>query len=439
MKVVVLTARGLQARALGPYGNAWVSTPALDRLAAGGVVFDWHLADRADAAGAARAWCTGRYDLPVPGEPPAALPPAAWLATLRSAGITADLIVDESRGEMPLFAEDREWDQVWHIEPDGEGSPLERCLDAAGAALESLADRDDWLLWIDLATVLPPWETPDDFLAPYFEEAAAEEDEDEDEHEEEEEETEDEEEMEEPLTPLAEFPPGPIDPTDDHLFLSLQSSYAAAVSYLDAGLGQLLEAIEESEGGSEVAILFTSDAGYPLGEHAVVGPVRAWAHEERLHIPLLLRLPATLVLRLPSTPPRRIEALTQAVDLAPTVAALFGIEVPGAHGHDLLPLVRGEAASVRDYACCGVEAAGAVEWCLRTKELALLLSVQTAAEDSQRGPQWYVKPDDAWEVNNVVQHHLEQAEALEKTLRDFVAASRQAGPLVPPPLPEPLT
>ena len=37
----------------------------------------------------------------------------------------------------------------------------------------------------------------------------------------------------------------------------------------------------------------------------------------------------------------------------------------------------------------------------------------------------------------MVQHHLELAERLERVLRDFVAATRRAGPLQPPPLPDP--
>ena len=73
MKVLVLAARGLQAAYVGCYGNPWIATPNLDALAAEGVVFDQHFADRADAAGARRAWRDGRHHLPDPSrpEPPA--------------------------------------------------------------------------------------------------------------------------------------------------------------------------------------------------------------------------------------------------------------------------------------------------------------------------------------------------------------------------------
>ncbi len=44
MHVVWLTIDGLQPAYLGPYGCEWIETPAFDRLAARGVVFDWHFA-----------------------------------------------------------------------------------------------------------------------------------------------------------------------------------------------------------------------------------------------------------------------------------------------------------------------------------------------------------------------------------------------------------
>ncbi len=258
--------------------------------------------------------------------------------------------------------------------------------------------------------MLPPWRVPDEFLEPYFtgEEEAEEEEE------------------EEPLSPVEEVEAGPIDPEDDWLFLCLQSTFAAAVSCLDAGIGRLLEDLQERKGGEEVVVLFTADCGLPVGEHGVVGLVRPWPHEEVVHVPLLLRLPGCAG--------RRVDALTQAVDLAPTLAELFGVCLPEAHGHSLLPLARGQAESVRPYACAGGRVGADIEWCLRTPDWAFLLPAK--AGESERGPQLYVKPDDRCEVNNVIQHHLDLAEALERTLRAFVAAGGRPGPLVPPPLPE---
>jgi arylsulfatase A-like enzyme len=442
MRVVVVSARGLRPGALGLYGNAWVETPALDALAARSVVFDGHFADRADAAGARRAWRTGRFDLPGADGPDASVPEAPDLvALLRGRDVHTCLIVDESRPDVPGFtgvAEfTRGWDEVRRVAGDGEGAPLERVLEEAETALRQLAGRDGWLVWLDLATPLPPWDVPEEFLRPYFEDEPADEDDEEAGDEEDDEEAaldEDDVEQEEmePPEPVPDPRPGPVDAADDRLYLGLWQTYAAAMSYIDAGIGQLLEAMEKLEKkkkGTQLVFVFTADCGLPLGEHGVVGAVRAWAHEERLRAPLVLYVPGVV--------PRRVDALTQAVDLAPTLAGLFGVPLPGAHGHDLAPLARGEAQKVRDYVCAGVEVGGAVEWCLRTDGFAFLLPVRPAADDAGRVPRLYVKPDDRWEVNDVVQHYPELADRLPQTLRDFVAATRQAGPLVSPPLPAP--
>src|SRR4051812_14111379 len=150
MRVLVLVARGLQPAALGCYGNPWVETPALDALAAAGVVFDWHFADRADPEGARRAWRSGRYLLPDPDGPAPPEPGAVadLLDCLRRQGAQTRLVVDASRPSPPDF--ESGWDRVERVAPPGdEESPLDAVLAAAGSALEELLGRDDWLLWVD--------------------------------------------------------------------------------------------------------------------------------------------------------------------------------------------------------------------------------------------------------------------------------------------------
>jgi arylsulfatase A-like enzyme len=395
MKLFVIVARGLQAGALGCYGNRWLRTPALDALAAGAVVFDRHFADRPDAAGARQTWRDGRYHFPIPAGSPLLPADAAadLIDVLRAGGVLTRLIVDASRPAPAAFAEG--WDAVEHA--DG----LEATLTAVGSALEDLAGRDHLLLWADLATALAPWDMPDEFreAVPSAKATAADDEEDSDG---------DDDEEEEALPPLEDVAEGPIDPTDDSFYLQLLEGYAGAVRYLDAAVGEMLAASED------VAVIFTSDRGLALGEHGIVGGGRPWLHNEVVHVPLLLRLPGS------AEAGRRVAALTQAVDLAPTLAEMFGASLPGSHGRSMLPLVSGEVEEMRPQACSGLGAGGGIEWALRTAEWALLLPVQNAPGDEARGPQLYVKPDDRWEVNNVIQHHLELAESLERTLRDFV-------------------
>src|SRR5208282_2608836 len=62
MKVLVVVASGLHLGYLGCYGNLWIETPCLDRLAAEGIVFDQHYAD-CPASNFRTSW-TGRYCFP---------------------------------------------------------------------------------------------------------------------------------------------------------------------------------------------------------------------------------------------------------------------------------------------------------------------------------------------------------------------------------------
>src|SRR5262245_15786130 len=60
MGAIVFVLRGCPAGWLGAYGNEWVATPNLDRLAAESVVLDRHISDRPDPNAATAAWLGGR-------------------------------------------------------------------------------------------------------------------------------------------------------------------------------------------------------------------------------------------------------------------------------------------------------------------------------------------------------------------------------------------
>ena len=59
MKVIVFALNGCPAGWLGAYGNDWVGTPHLDRLAAEAVMFDRHISDRPEPDAARAAWLGG--------------------------------------------------------------------------------------------------------------------------------------------------------------------------------------------------------------------------------------------------------------------------------------------------------------------------------------------------------------------------------------------
>ncbi len=259
------------------------------------------------------------------------------------------------------------------------------------------AELDHALLWGDLPTLAPPWNLPAKLLQEYFP-------------------------MEEEVeaggdhSPWLEPPMGPIDREGQDLE-RLHNTYAARMTYFDAQVGRVVDELRQGGVLDEVLLCVTASSGLALGEHGYVGGHRAWLHEEVVHVPLILRWPGEAEAGL------RIPALTQPVDLAPTILDALGLHPMAAQGFSLLPLVRGERDQVRSQAVSGLQIGDSLEWSLRTPEWALLLPLTTPPNDPPRNPLLFVKPDDRWEVNEVSQQNLEVAEDLEKKLRDFAAGS----------------
>jgi arylsulfatase A-like enzyme len=397
MKILVLQVPSLHLGYLGCYGNEWNATPALDRLAAEGVVFDGHFAD---TVGDGRPAWTGRRPMPsAAAADPSAPGPAANLKTLLDAA------------EVP-FVVVRSGEAVEGVDP-GEGTPLEMALEGIVQALDRLGGADHWLLWADLPPLAPPWSVP----ALYWEgDFTAGDDEESDED-------------EAPLTPLPDPAVGPVPRDEADVWQRLQLTYAGVVRYLDAGLGLLLKELTRRGSLGELLLAVTSERGLALAEHGIVGDYRPWLHEEVMHVPLVVRLPGAAAAGL------RVAGLTQPVDLFLTLLEAFGLAAPEGHGRSLWPLLREETQQLRPYACAGWRAGQGVEWSLRTARWALTLPAATPPGDPPREPRLYLKPDDRWEVNDLRPRNLELAEGLEAVLRDFVAATHRPGPLEAPALP----
>src|SRR5262249_10518075 len=118
-------------------------------------------------------------------------------------------------------------------------------------------------------------------------------------------------------------------------------------------------------------------------------------------------------------------------DLYPSLLGTFGMTGSSYHGYSLLPLARGEVGTIRSHVCCGLRLAEREEWALRTPEWSFVLPLAAPPDDPPRSAQLYVKPDDRWEVNNVLQHHLDLTERFEQTLRAFMAAPKRIGQETP--------
>ncbi len=365
MKVLVLNASALHLGFVGCYGNTWIATPQLDRLAAEGVVFDQHFADNLNER-TCFTGCYGWTSAPAMPELPAILSKAS-------------VSFAHVRPAQPL--------------PGSDATPLESTLETAVAALADLDKTRRWLCWVDLPSLYPPWDVADEFTLPYLSTP----DEDDEGQEE-----------DEPFAALPDPAVGPLDLDDLVLWERLRCTYAGAVAYLDAGLGLLFEELKKQQNFDELTIVFTADRGLALGEHGIVGDWLPWLHDEVVHLPLIVRQPKSTGAGM------RISALTQPVDLAATLLELFGVGMSELDGKNWLPLLGGEVDEFRQHAISAWQLGPVKEWSVRTSDCALIVPGPQPGQAPGRPTQLFLKPEDRWEINNVIQHHLELAEELER-------------------------
>jgi arylsulfatase len=113
------------------------------------------------------------------------------------------------------------------------------------------------------------------------------------------------------------------------------------MALIDDAVGRTLDALEASGRAADTVVAFTSDHGELLGDHQLM-------FKGGLHCRALTRV-AGIWHDPDAAAPRRIGALAQSIDLAPTILDRAGLGPPnGMQGRSLLPLVRGEALAVRD-------------------------------------------------------------------------------------------
>ena len=369
MKSIVIIVRGCPIGCLGAYGNEWIATPNIDGLAAEGTVYDRHYSDCPEPLAARRAW----WGLDGPDDAPKYL-------------IRAHRAVHDAPPE--YYAG---WAGVFDARP---GANPADALDALlPEVLAELTAHADWRLVIELDRLLPPWHVPKELFAVYVEDL----------HEAEaptrkrDPGYEDDEEPAPPpevegIEPWADPLTGWFDRDDFPSWELLHRTFATVVTGLDAELGWLFERFREHGLDATADWLITSDFGYPLGEHGIVGPYRPWLHEEFVHLPLIVRRAGG------ADAGRRIEAITQPMDFR--------------------AILRGDVLPVREAAITRLEiGGGGAEIARRTATDAILLPLIVPEDDDPREPKFYLKPDDRWEANDVRSEFLDRAEAIEAELQ----------------------
>jgi len=187
---------------------------------------------------------------------------------------------------------------------------------------------DDWFCFVDSFDVHEPFHCPEPYASMYTEE--------------------------DPLDPELPVWPrwGRTDAgqaaIDDRQLAFVKAQFAGKVTMVDEWFGRLRDRLDALDAWSETVVIVTADHGFSLGDHGWLGKADGPLYDTLAHTPLFVWHPAF------SEDVDRVEALTSAIDLHPTIAAVLDAGTQGPHGRSLLPLLAGEETSIREAALYGI-------------------------------------------------------------------------------------
>lgn len=123
-------------------------------------------------------------------------------------------------------------------------------------------------------------------------------------------------------------------PIEGELARTLKHAYLASVSYVDAQIGKMIEALEESGERENTIIILWSDHGWHLGDMGIWG--KATNYEIATRVPMVIWTPE-MSDKVRGT---KTNALVELVDMYPTLAELAGLDLPEhLEGHSFVPLL----------------------------------------------------------------------------------------------------
>jgi arylsulfatase A-like enzyme len=132
----------------------------------------------------------------------------------------------------------------------------------------------------------------------------------------------------------------------NHVYLKVEKQkeliqgYFAAVSYMDAQVGLLLNTLDSLGTLNNTIIVLWGDHGWHLGDHDL------W--EKHTNLEQATRSP--LIIAAPGFKPGSTQAMTEHLDIFPTICDLAGVGVPGhLQGKSLKPIMQNNTSAVKEF------------------------------------------------------------------------------------------
>jgi arylsulfatase A-like enzyme len=185
------------------------------------------------------------------------------------------------------------------------------------------------------------------------------------------------------------------------------AEYYGMITHMDAQIGRVLAALQESGKADNTIVVFAGDNGLAVGQHGLLGKQNLYDHSIR--VPLILAGPGV---------PRgkRTSAMCYLLDLFPTLCDLTGVEAPATvEGRSLAPVLRGRSETARDSIFAAYRD---VQRTVRTERWKLILYQVSG----RRTVQLFDIRNDPWEMKNLAQdpQHAGRLEEMRGLLRDWM-------------------
>ncbi|MEE8557239.1 MAG: sulfatase [Myxococcota bacterium] len=334
--VVLITVDTLRADRLGAYGYEKAHTPAIDALAAGGVLFTDASTCIPRTTQAVASLFTSRYPhehgvLEI-GE---RLPHTAWTlaeqlkrAGYRTAGISANFVAGRLQGldqGFDTFVGMGDLRSRYPIREELRKSPPAAIGKAEAVTREALRWLEEiegepyflWLLYFDPHFRYDPpppfWGRIDPAHFPFYRELAT----------------------FDPKHPTIYFN---LNGRSEAALAGVSALYDGEVAYTDSMISRLVTELRRRPDWNDTLIVFTADHGESLGEHGYYFEHGDLVYQATVRVPLILHQPS----RLPVG--RRVDGPVSLLDVFPTVLSLIGDDAdrPVLSGVDLSPALDGE-------------------------------------------------------------------------------------------------